>query len=137
MDVNYKNIRITNEQESGLTEIGKWLRAFRVSNNLSINDMAEKLCVSVPSLSAIENGKTQIPKEFIEKFGSAYRLTDKQKKELILLINKESTVGNCERVGSVIDNEDKILYKLLNLKEIYDEPNWWYDFKILSQRGWI
>ena len=123
MDVNYKNIRITNEQESGLTEIGKWLRAFRVSNNLSINDMAEKLCVSVPSLSAIENGKTQIPKEFIEKFGSAYRLTDKQKKELILLINKESTVGNCERVGSVIDNEDKILYKLLNLKEIYDEPN--------------
>ena len=48
----------------GVTNLGKKLRKIRIDNDEISSDMARKLEISVSYLSAIENGKRNIPKNF-------------------------------------------------------------------------
>lgn len=67
-----------------LTDFGKELRKIRIDNNEFLKDMANKLGVTVSYLSAVENGKRDIPDEWLNKIINDYNLS---KNEIINLKN--------------------------------------------------
>lgn len=65
-----------------LTQLGKFLRKLRIDRSELLRDMAKKLDVALSFLSAVENGKKNMPSEWIIKLADLYTLSDKQKKDL-------------------------------------------------------
>lgn len=64
------------------SRIGKFLRILRIKRDENLKLMAENLEISTPYLSAIENGKREIPNDFYEKIVNAYNLSIEESKEL-------------------------------------------------------
>lgn len=60
------------------TEIGRHLREVRVKTRDSLRAMAIKMGISAAYLSAIENGKRNVPAGFLETFFNAYSLTTEE-----------------------------------------------------------
>ena len=65
-----------------LTQLGKFLRKLRIDRSELLRDMAKKLDVALSFLSAVENGKKNMPSDWIIKLADIYSLTDDQKNEL-------------------------------------------------------
>lgn len=65
-----------------LTVFGKSLRKIRIDNNEILSDMAEKLHVTAAYLSAVENGKREVPEGWIEELKRSYGLNSKKISEL-------------------------------------------------------
>lgn len=65
-----------------LTQFGKELRHIRLDRDEKLKDMAEKLGVTVAYLSAVENGKRNIPGNWIETIADVYSLDEKDVKKL-------------------------------------------------------
>jgi len=68
------------------TELGKWLKMFRLSEGIRLYDMAEKMGVSSAFLSAVETGKKMAPANFIDKMTEMYALSKEQQDELMAAI---------------------------------------------------
>ena len=66
----------------GYTKFGEFLRILRIKNHEVMGDMAKKLGASTPFLSAVENGKKNVPKAWLEKIQTLYNLTDDEVSEL-------------------------------------------------------
>ncbi|MGT2866525.1 helix-turn-helix domain-containing protein [Streptococcus fryi] len=64
------------------TEFGKYLRKLRIDEGEVLKRMAEKLGVSSAFLSAVENGKKKIPKDWDEKLSNLYQFTEEQRSQL-------------------------------------------------------
>lgn len=73
-----------------ITEYGKVLRIIRMNSGELLKDMASKLDVTSSYLSAIENGKRNIPQEFTEKIIAIYNLDTKTKVDLELAETKST-----------------------------------------------
>jgi transcriptional regulator with XRE-family HTH domain len=58
------------------TQYGKEIRKIRIDKSLVLGDMARDLNCSVSYLSAIENGKREIPPGLTKQLVSAYGLTE-------------------------------------------------------------
>ena len=71
----------------GVTNLGKKLRKIRIDNDEISSDMARKLEISVSYLSAIENGKRNVPKDFSEKLFKIYQLSDNDKEKILQAIS--------------------------------------------------
>lgn len=65
-----------------LTALGKELRIIRLNNNEILKDMASKLNITSAYLSAIENGKREPTKKFMETLFDAYDLSTEEKERL-------------------------------------------------------
>lgn len=65
-----------------VTKFGKFLRILRLKNNEIIADMSSKLGISISYLSAIENGKREIPDDFANKIINLYSLKGEEIVEL-------------------------------------------------------
>lgn len=65
-----------------LTNFGKALRKMRIDHGEFLKDMAEKLGVTVAYLSAVENGRREIPDQWIDILADKYFLDLNEKKEL-------------------------------------------------------
>lgn len=65
-----------------LTELGKFLRHYRIEHGILLKDMAA--CLNIPSsfLSSIETGRKPIPSGLVDKIIQAYRLDHDQIKEI-------------------------------------------------------
>ena len=74
-----------------LTKFGKKLRALRLENDQRLKDMADKLEVTAAYLSAVENGKKNIPAQWRDKIVKAYKLSEEKSLELMDAINKSKT----------------------------------------------
>lgn len=83
-----------------LTVFGKYLRKIRIDNDEILNDMAEKLSVTAAYPSAVENGKREIPKGWIEEVGYKYGLNDKQFSEL-----REAAISSRKSIKIELSNE--------------------------------
>lgn len=66
-----------------ITDFGKECRILRIKNNQNLGDMAEKLGVKASFLSAIENGKKNVPKGFCEKIKTIYSLSYEDYKRIV------------------------------------------------------
>lgn len=65
-----------------VTSFGKFLRILRINNGEILKTMADKLGVSSAFLSAVENGKKEIPIYWREKLIDKYNLSNSEIKSL-------------------------------------------------------
>nr|WP_314460763.1 helix-turn-helix transcriptional regulator [uncultured Clostridium sp.] len=61
-----------------LTAFGRFLRKLRIDNGELLKDMSEKLNITVAYLSAVENGKRDIPEKWLDIIRDLYGLDDNQ-----------------------------------------------------------
>ncbi len=88
-----------------LTSFGKFLRILRINNGEILKDMADKLNVSVSFLSAVENGKKEVPSLWEEKIADIYNLNSTEKEELTeaILKSKKEVKISLQK----LDDQDK------------------------------
>lgn len=88
------------------TEFGKALRKLRIDNDELLKDMALKLEVTISYLSAVENGKREVPEQWIEVLSKQYSLKSNQKQELENLAYKSKKKISIDL--NDVDDERKI-----------------------------
>ena len=95
------------------TQLGEMLRLIRIKTGDSMRQMAEKLGLSSSYLSAIENGKRNVPKDFDSVVEAHYELTSQQVKDL-----KEAIALTSESVKvdltDLSEKHKKLIYALAN-----------------------
>ncbi|MCR5234663.1 MAG: XRE family transcriptional regulator [Lachnospiraceae bacterium] len=64
------------------TRFGEIVRVLRIKHHEVMGDMAKVLDTSLPFLSAVENGKKNVPGEWVNKLVEHYGLTDDEKKDM-------------------------------------------------------
>lgn len=65
-----------------LNAFGRWLRKFRIDNDLLLRDMAQTLGISSAFLSALETGRKNIPDCIVEKLSNSYHLDAEDSRSL-------------------------------------------------------
>ena len=75
----------------GYTKFGEYMRILRIKFHEVMGDTAKLLDVSLPFLSAVENGKRNVPSEWAEKIIRHYNLSKKESKELMEAIEESRT----------------------------------------------
>lgn len=85
-----------------LNEFGKYLRKIRIDNNEILKNMSDKLKVTAAYLSAVENGKREIPENWVDKISDIYSLDDTQRQEL------DEIAFNCKKSIKIkLDEENE------------------------------
>ncbi|MGN0692564.1 MAG: helix-turn-helix domain-containing protein, partial [Oscillospiraceae bacterium] len=64
------------------TKFGEYLRILRVQHHEVMGDVAKLLGVSTPFLSAVENGKKNVPTEWFDILADHYSLSEDQVNEM-------------------------------------------------------
>lgn len=64
------------------TKFGELMRILRVKNHEVMGDVAKLLGVSTPFLSAVENGKKNVPSEWFEPLAKHYSMNDTEISEM-------------------------------------------------------
>ena len=73
------------------TPFGEFVRILRIKNHEVMGDLAKVLGVTTPFISAVENGKRNVPADWLEKISTHYRLNASEKKELENVIDESQT----------------------------------------------
>lgn len=73
------------------TSFGEFMRILRVKNHEVMGDVAKMLGVKVPFLSAVENGKKNVPSEWIDKIIDHYSLNEGERLKLEEAIEESKT----------------------------------------------
>ena len=64
------------------TPFGEFVRILRIKRHQVMGDMAKLLNTSTPFLSAVENGKKNVPAEWVPKLIAIYHLNADEQQEL-------------------------------------------------------
>lgn len=93
------------------------MKELRLEHNENMADMAEWLGVSLPFVSAVENGKKKIPDNWLEKISKHYNLDIKEKVEL------ENSILDCKnQIKLDISNSPDLKRKMaLQFQRSFDE----------------
>ncbi len=104
-----------------ITKFGEYTRDLRIDRGENLKEMAENLGVSSAFLSAVENGKKQVPKTWYEKISSIYELALKEQKKLRNAIeeSKNMLVLNLQNVTQA--NKEFALVFARSFEELTDE----------------
>lgn len=73
------------------TSFGEFVRILRIKHHEVMGDMAKMLEVKIPFLSAVENGKKNVPADWIDKIANHYGLTTEEKDELQKAVDESRT----------------------------------------------
>ncbi len=73
------------------TRFGEFVRILRIKNHEVMGDMAKMLGTSLPFLSAVENGKKNVPVDWIDKLVRHYGLSAVERQELIETVEESKT----------------------------------------------
>ena len=73
------------------TKFAEYIRILRVRNHEVMGDTAKLLGVTVPFVSAVENGKRNVPEEWFDVFVQHYNLSMLEQKELRKAIEDSRT----------------------------------------------
>lgn len=115
----------------GYTKFGEFVRILRIKHHEVMGDMADMLGTSLPFLSAVENGKKNVPAEWIKKIVSYYDLNENEENELLQAIDESKTQmklslinsSECKRGAALqfarsFDNmDDEIAKKIIDILE--------------------
>ena len=74
------------------TSFGEFVRILRIKHHEVMGDMAKMLEVKIPFLSAVENGRKNVPADWIDKIANHYGLTIKEKDELQKAVDESRTL---------------------------------------------
>ena len=91
------------------TELGKWLRIFRLNHGIRLYDMAKKIGCSSAFLSAIETGKKRAPINFFDTMKEQYNLSQEEINGLdsAIMQTRKEEIENKESIHLKIDNLEK------------------------------
>ena len=64
------------------TRFGEFVRILRIKHHEVMGDMAKMLGASLPFLSAVENGKKNVPADWADQIAAHYNLTPEERREL-------------------------------------------------------
>lgn len=73
------------------TSFGEFVRILRVKHHEVMGDMAKVLGASLPFLSAVENGKKNVPADWASKLTDHYGLSENEQTELREAIEESKT----------------------------------------------
>ncbi|MDD6218381.1 MAG: helix-turn-helix transcriptional regulator [Selenomonadaceae bacterium] len=73
------------------TSFGEFVRILRIKHHEVMGDMAKKLETSLSFLSAVENGKKNVPADWASKLANIYELTSTELDNLIEAIEESKT----------------------------------------------
>ena len=81
------------------TSFGEFVRILRIKHHEVMGDMAKVLWVKIPFLSAVENGKKNVPSDWVDKIAVHYGLSSSEQKQLQKSVDESRTqykiiVGN-------------------------------------------
>lgn len=94
-----------------LTPFGKFCRKLRIDHGELLKDMADKLDVTSSYLSAIENGKRNVPLRWVSKLTELYSLNQEEYQEL-KEVAKESQIKNTLNIKSLKTDDKDLLMAL-------------------------
>lgn len=114
-----------------LSELGKFLRKFRIDNGLLLKDMADTLSISPAYLSSIENGKRKPTEELVTKIKNSWNLDPQKAQELqeaycetIKSINIDTSFANAKqrdiglvfarKINGLSDEQIAMIQKILS-----------------------
>lgn len=75
----------------GYTKFGEFMRIQRIKNHEVMLDTANLLGVKLPFISTVENGKRNVPDEWIPAIIEHYHLNNKEQKELFDAVENSKT----------------------------------------------
>lgn len=116
------------------TSFGEFVRILRIKRHEVMGDMAKVLNVKVPFLSAVENGKKNVPSEWAEKIAMAYSLNDSEKDELYQGIEESRTQYKIPAINAGIVQRRAALQFARSFDEMDDETVTKI-LNLLSQKG--
>lgn len=73
------------------TKFGEYMRILRIKHHEVMGDIAKLLGVTLPFLSAVENGRKNVPSEWVEKIVEHYSLKEEEVCELLEAIEQSKT----------------------------------------------
>ena len=73
------------------TKFGEFMRVLSIKHHEIMGDIADMLGVSLPFLSAVENGKRNVPADWVDKIVSHYNLSPEETQELLEAIEQSKT----------------------------------------------
>lgn len=65
-----------------MSDIGRFLRQYRIKHNMLLRDMAEAMGVDSAWLSGIEHGRRAISTDFLEMVTSTFKLSQLELRDL-------------------------------------------------------
>jgi len=75
----------------GYTQYGEFIRVQRIKNHEVMGDLAAVLNTNTPFISAVENGKKNVPEDWIPKIINHYNLNEAEQEELKIAIENSKT----------------------------------------------
>lgn len=103
------------------TSFGEFMRILRIKNHEVMGDVSKMLGVKTPFLSAVENGKKNVPSEWIEKIINHYNLNEKEQKELRKSIEESKTQYKIITNNSTLTQRRAALQFARSFDDIDDE----------------
>lgn len=103
------------------TKFGEFVRVLRIKHHEVMGDMEKVLGASLPFLSAVENGKKNVPTEWIEKIVAHYDLTDAEKKELETAVEESRTQYKIVPINAGIQQRRAAMQFARSFDEMDDE----------------
>lgn len=82
------------------TKFAEFLRILRIKNHETMGDTAKLLGVNAAFVSAVENGKKNVPEDWIDKLVNHYNLNEQEKQELIRAIEDSKTTSKINLVSA-------------------------------------
>ena len=73
------------------TRFGEFMRVLRIKNHEVMGDTATLLGVTIPFVSAVENGKKNVPEDWFDILVEHYNLSEEEQSELKTAIDDSKT----------------------------------------------
>lgn len=103
------------------TSFGEFVRILRVKHHEVMGDMAKKLDVRVPFLSAVENGKKNVPADWADKLTEYYELSASEREKLERAIDESRTQYKIVAGNAGINQRKAALQFARSFDEMDDE----------------
>ena len=103
------------------TSFGEFVRILRIKNHQVMGDMARILDVKIPFLSAVENGKKNVPIGWADKLANNYNLSLEEQKKLNIAIDESKTQYKIQMEGAGINQRRAALQFARSFDNMDDE----------------
>ena len=103
------------------TKFGELVRIIRIRHHEVMGDMAKKLGLKLPFLSAIESGKKNVPTDLITKIVECYHLGAEEEQELIQAAEESRTQYKISTIGAGINQRKAALQFARSFDKMDDE----------------
>lgn len=103
------------------TRFGEFVRILRIKHHEVMGDMAELLGTTTPFLSAVENGRKNVPKGWYAIISSHYNLSEEERKELEVAIEESKLQEKINMRASSIMQRRAALKFARSFDEMDDE----------------